>query len=342
MYYLGIDLHKYKSYVTVLNEAGQEIFKGEIYNARTNFEEIFKRLNGPCKGVIETTYNWEKMYDELSEIGINMLVAHAYKLRVIAESQIKNDKRDSLMLAKLLKADMIPAIYIPPKEIRLARNVMRERVFLVSKRTSFKNRIHVTLDRNDINTQNYTDIFGKTGRKYISMQELESTEQDLLDYQLLNVDHLSLVIKEIDRLTKEVTKNNRYVDIIQSMPGFGEFFSRLVAVEIADIGRFGSKENFASYAGLVPMESSSAESIHRGPIVKHANKYIKWAFVEAAWVAIRNEPYYRDIYYNIKMRRGSNKAIVAVARKMSEVIYKMLKENRMFESRNRMAALGSV
>ena len=246
------------------------------------------------------------------------------------------------MLAKLLKADMIPAIYIPPKEIRLARNVMRERVFLVSKRTSFKNRIHVTLDRNDINTQNYTDVFGKAGRKYISMQELEGTEQDLLNYQLLNVDHLNLVIKEIDRITKAVTKNNRYVEIIQSMSGFGEFFSRLVAVEVADIGRFRSKENFASYCGLVPMENSSAESIHRGPVVKHANKYMKWAFVEAAWVAIRNEPYYRDIYYNIKLRRGSNKAIVAVARKMSEVIYKMLKENRIYESRNKMAALGSV
>lgn len=342
MYYLGIDLHKYKSYVTVLDEAGQEVFKGELYNNRQSFEQLFNRLNGKCKGVIETTYNWEKTYDMLCEIGIETQVAHAYKLRIIAESQIKNDKRDSYMLAKLLKADIIPAIYIPSKEIRLARNVLRERVFLVSKRTSFKNRVHITLDRNDISTQNYTDVFGKAGRKYMSMQELEGTEQDLLDYQLMNIDHLNTVIKEIDKLTREVTKNNRYVQIIQSMSGFGEFFSRMVAVEVADISRFETKESFASYCGLVPMEGSSGESIHRGPVVKHANKYMKWAFVEAAWVAIKNEPYYRDIYYNIKYRRGSNKAIVAVARKMSEVIYRMLREDRMYESKTKMAALRVV
>jgi transposase len=341
MFYLGIDLHKYQSYVTVLNDAGQEIFKGELYNKKINFEMLLKKLNGPCKGVIETTYNWEKMYDELSEIGIAMQVAHAFKLRVIAESQIKNDKRDSLMLAKLLKADMIPAIYIPSKAIRQVRNIIRERVFLVSKRTSFKNRVHVTLDRNDVSTQNYSDIFGKTGRKYMSLLELEGTEQDLLDYQLENIDHLNEVIKEVDKLIKTVTIGNRYVEILKSMVGFGEFFSRVVAVEVADIERFRSKENFASYCGLVPMEHSSSDSIHRGPVVKHANKYMKWAFVEAAWVAVRTDPYFRDTYYNIKLRRGANKAIVAVARKMCEVVYKMLKENRYYITRNKMVALGS-
>jgi transposase len=342
MYYLGIDLHKHRSHVTALNEGGQEIFKGVLRNERNEFEKLIVRLGEKCRGVIETTYNWEKMYDMLTEIGVETVVAHAYKLRVIAESQIKNDKRDSAILAKLLRADMIPAIYIAPKEIRLARNVLRERVFLVSKRTSFKNRLHVTLDRNDVDTQRYTDIFGVAGRKYISMQELEGTEQDLLDYQLASIDYLGVVIKEIDRLMKNVTANNDYVKLIMSMPGFGEFFSRLVAVEVSDINRFNTPERFSSYCGLVPMEGSSGESIHRGPVVKHANRYLKWAFVEAAWAAVRTEPYYREIYYNVKARRGANKAIVAVARKMAEVIYKMLKENRMYEYRKKMAALSSV
>lgn len=342
MYYVGIDLHKFKSYVTVLNEAGQEVLKGEISNKKENFAELFKRLNGSCKGVIETTYNWEKAYDELTEAGFDMLVAHAFKLRVIAESQIKNDKRDSLMLAKLLKAEMIPAIYIPPKEIRLIRNIIRERVYLVSRRTSFKNRVHVTLDRNDVSTRDYTDLFGKAGRKYIALQHLEDTEQELLGYQLANIDHLNIVIKEIDKLIKKTTLGNRYVDILKSMTGFGEFFSRLVAAEVADIERFKSKENFASYCGLIPMESSSSESIHRGPVVKHANKYLKWAFVEAAWIAVRNEPYFRSMYFDIKHRRGSNKAIVAVARKMCEIAFRMLKENRTYIVRDKLAALRSV
>jgi transposase len=342
MFYLGIDLHKYKSYVTALSEDGQQVFKGELRNERKLFEDLFKKLAGPCKGVIETTYNWEKTYDMLSEIGIKMVVAHAFKLRVIAESQIKNDKRDSYILAKLLRADMIPEIYVPSKEIRFARNVIRERVFLVSKRTSFKNRIHVMLDRNGVSTEGYTDVFGTTGRKYISIQELEGTEQDLLDYELASLDYLTKTIKEIDGLMKNVTKGNRYVEIVQSMPGFGEFFSRLIAVEIADIRRFKTSEHFASYCGLVPMESSSGDKTNRGPVVRHSNKYLKWAFVEAAWAAVRTAPYYRDIYYNIKFRRGANKAIVAVARKMSEIIYKMLKEDREYINRTKMAALGCV
>jgi len=334
MYYLGVDCHKRLSYVTALNEEGQVVFKGTLSNTRKDFEYLIQKLGKECKAVLETTYNWGVVFDLLDELGIETKLAHAQKLRAIAETQIKNDEKDSKILAHLLRTNLIPEVYIPPKETRWNRNILRERMFIVKTRTAMKNRIHQLLVRNHINDDVYTDMFGKAGRKFIDNIDIQDTEEQLLRKELETLDHLDDDRKYYEKLLKKETKDNNYIELLKSIPGVGEVISRMIALEIDTISRFPNHRKFASYCGVVPSEYSSSDKTYRGPIIKNANKYLKWAFVEASWKAINCSPYFKQIYLNIKSRRGGNKAIVGVARHMAEIVYRMLKENRPYEERS--------
>ena len=333
MYYLGVDCHKRLSYVTALNEEGQVVFKGALSNTKEDFAGLIKKLGRNCKAVLETTFNWGVVFDLLDELGIETKLAHAHKLRAIAETQIKNDVKDSKILAHLLRTNLIPEVYIPPKKTRLNRNILRERMFVVKTRTAIKNRIHQLLVRNHVNNDVYSDMFGKAGRRFIDKLEMYETEGKLLNRELETLDYLDENRKYYEKLLKQETKDNRYFKLIKSIPGFGEVLSLILALEIDNINRFKNQKKFASYCGVVPSEHSSSDKIYRGPTVRHANKYLKWALIEASWKAIKCSPYFKQIYIRVKFRRGSNKAIVSVARHIAEIVYKMLKENRPYEER---------
>ncbi len=126
MLYLGVDVHKNRSYVTAMTKEGQVKFRGVLLNEKKEFGKMLQDLGEECCAVIETSYCRGVVYDILDSLGVKTKLAHAQKLRAIAESQIKNDVRDSEMLAHLLRSNLIPEVYIPPKEVRLKKNILRE------------------------------------------------------------------------------------------------------------------------------------------------------------------------------------------------------------------------
>ena len=343
MYYLGIDCHKYFSYVTALDETGQVKFKGKMGNRKDDFERLLNGLGERCKATVETGYDWGIIYDMLTEMGVEVILAHAKKIKLITMNPQKTDKRDSLILAQLLRTNMIPRVYAPTREMRRNKAVLRERQFYTKIRTMTKNKVHKLLHRNGIKMNGYSDAFGKSGRRYMEEAELPKTEKVLLDNELDMLDVITSKIKTVEKSAGEITKENRYVELIKTIPGLGVVLSRTIALEIADIERFSKAKKLASYCGLVPKEHSSSDQIYRGSLIKDCNKHLKEALVEGAWVAIRCSAYFESIYANVKSRRGGNKAIVAVARQMAEIIYYMLKENRSYVERytadNKMAAL---
>jgi transposase len=333
MYYLGIDCHKRFSYVTALDEAGQVKFKGKLGNKKEDFKGLLTHLGGNCKATLETGYDWGILFDILKELGLEVILAHAKKIKLITGNPLKTDKRDSLALAQLLKAGLIPVVYAPTQEVRRQKAVLRERQFYVKIRTMAKNKIHKLLYRNGITMDGYSDAFGKSGRQYMEKAILPDTEKTILDNELEMLDVLSGKIKIMEKTARNVTKENKYVELLKTLPGLGEVMSRTIALEIIDINRFSKAKKLASYCGLVPKEHSSSDHIYRGSLIKDCNTHLKEAFVEASWVAIRSSAYFRRIYENVKSRRGGNKAIVAVARQMAEIVFYMLKENRPYLER---------
>lgn len=335
MLYMGIDYHKRYSQVSVIDQKGETVWEGQTGNTPEAFSAIKNQLptGETCQAVFEAGRTWGVMFDLLEETGLDPIVAHPLKLRPIAETFIKTDERDARDLAIILKAGMIPAIHIPSKEIRNQKNILRQRVWLVRLRTMTKNRIHQLLDRNHVQAPRCSDIFGTGGTAWLKSLELPQPDDKLLESHLEILEFLGKQLKETERWIKEELQDNKNRPILESLPGFGVIFAAMAALEIDSVGRFSTKLKLCSYAGLIPSTYASGGKVFHGRAISSCNHYLRYVFVEAAWTAVRYSPYFKNFYGRLRKRIGPNKAIVAVARKLCEISWECLNQNRPYEER---------
>jgi transposase len=203
-------------------------------------------------------------------------------------------------------------------------------MFLVKLQTMVKNRIHVLLDRNpDVNNhRSASGLFTQIGIAELKGIELPRYEHYILDNELSLLEHLQVQIKQADKMLSAVGSKDKRVENLMSIPGIGRAFALLVVSEIDDVTRFRTDKKLHSYAGLVPSTHSSGGRTFHGPIIKAANKYLRWSMVEAVWPAIRKDAGLNQFYKRIAHRKGVNPAKVATARKLLTIVYKILKEDR--------------
>jgi transposase len=331
MFYLGVDYHKAYSHVVAIDEDGKERLSYKVSNTNDAFKELLKQLNGSCRAVIECGRTWGVIYDLLESLGVDVKLANPLKVRAIAEAKIKTDSIDARTLAELLRANLIPEVHIPSREVRKLKNIIRHRMWLVKLRTMTKNRIHQVIDRNHIENPGYSDIFGKNGRKFLNTLELEDPDKELLDKHLGTLDFFNSDIKDTEQWIEKTLKDNPLVHILKSVPGFGKTLSAMVALEVDDITRFPTSKKFCGYCGLIPSTRSSGGFTFHGDLIKTCNHWLRYAFVEAAWKSIISSPYCRSYFYRIKERKGNNIAVVAMARRLAEIVYSCLKGARNYE-----------
>ena len=272
------------------------------------------------------------MYDLLEELDIDRVVAHPLKTRAIADAKIKSDSIDARTLAHLLRADLVPEVHVPPKAVREQKNLLRHRIWLVRLQTMTKNRIHQLIDRNHVKMPKVKNLFSVTGRKFLQSLSLSHIDQRLLEDHLELLKSLDEHIKRTEAWIEKELKDNVPIGILSTLPGFGEVLSALAALEIDDINRFPTKAKFASYCGLIPSTFASGGKIYHGDLIPTGNRWLRYVFIEASWVAIRSSSVYcRSYFERIKHHKGSNVAIVALARRLSEIAYRCLKEKRAYE-----------
>lgn len=327
---VGVDFHKRYSQLEALDERGQSRARARLVNEREAISGFFAALGEPCRVVLEAGWNWGLMHDWLEgmENVSAVELAHPYGVRAIAAAQVKTDKIDARTLAQLLRADLIPRAYIPGRQTRDLRELVRQRLFLVGMRTRLKNRIHMLLDRHHVVPPPMSDLFGKAGRKYLAQLRLPSNAQEILQQHMRLLESISEQIRATEQLlSKQVGKDPR-VRRLLSIPGLGIILSTLIALEIDQVGRFARPAKLVAYAGLVPTTYSSGGKTSHGGLMKMSNKWLRWALVEAAWVAVRRDSYFRAQYDRRHRTKGSKTAIIAVARRLAEVIWHVLTENR--------------
>jgi len=196
-----------------------------------------------------------------------------------------------------------------------------------------KNRIHQFLDRNHVKIPNVTNLFSKTGRRFLNDLDLSGIDTKLLEDHLDILDELHRHIKRTEDWINEVLKDNPLIPILDTLPGFGKIFSALAALEIDDVNRFPTTAKFASYCYLSPSTFASGGKVYHGDLIPTGNRWLKYVFIEAAWSSIRTSAYCRGHFERIKHRKDTNVAIVALARRLSEIAYKCLKEKRPYEER---------
>jgi transposase len=336
MKYVGIDYHKKYSHVAALNEMGEVICSRRLENRAETFQAFFRDLKEPSEAVLEASRTWGVMFDLLEGLPEihSVTLAHPQKVRAIAEAKIKTDKIDAHILAQLLRADLIPAAYIPGKETRLLREMVRQRVFLVRTRTRLKNRIHVLLDRLHVLLPSVTDLFGKRGTDYLKKLKLGGSDGEILREDLELLDVLNQLIRDSERELHRFGQSAPRVKRLLTVPGIGPVLALVVALEIEDIERFGSSAKLVSYSGLAPTTYSSGGKVFHGKLLPWCNKWLRWAFVEAAWIAVRQSPYCRYYFESRKRRLGAHSAAIALARRLAEIIWHVWKEQRDYEERS--------
>jgi len=333
MFYLGVDYHKSFSHIVAMDKEGREIMSNKITNDHHTIGRFLKHLNQPCTAVVEATRTWGVMYDMLEDLGVDVKLANPLKVRAIADAKIKTDSVDAHTLADLLRANLIPEVYVAPRDIRAQKNILRQRMWLVKLQTMTKNRIHQIIDRNHIQTPPVTDIFGSRGKTFLKSVVLPEPDNRILKMDLELLDNLKNYIKETEKWIDEFLKENHYMFLLNTVPGFGKIFSALTALEIHNITRFRNPYKFANYCGLIPSTYASSKFLYHGRLIPCCNKWLRYVFIEAAWTAIRTSPYCLALFSRLKYRKGDNISIVAVAKRLSEIVYQCLKENRSYEER---------
>jgi transposase len=258
------------------------------------------------------------MVDVLEGMGVAVTIAHPNEVKAIARAKIKTDKRDSEVLAHLLRMNMIPEVYRRSPENRQAQRVLRQRAFYVSAMTALKNRVYAFLAqqkeevREDVARE--TNIFSAKGQKALLGLDLARGEKRLLEALLKTYRHLETRIEESSALVEKLYEGIREAQLLRTIPGFGKYLAVLVAVEIADLNWFADAAHVHAYTGVIPLPHSSGDMTYHGKIIRAGNRWLRWAALEAVWPAIRADFDLRCFYERLARRKGANKAKVATAR----------------------------
>lgn len=326
--YVGLDVHKKYCVAVRMNQSGKVIDRTRLETKPEAFQEYFNK--GLSRVVMEAGYSWARVWDILDDINevIEKKLAHPLEVKAIANARIKTDSIDAKVLADLYRSDLIPEAYACPKETRDKKNLLRHRATLVRWGTMIKNRIHALLERHNIEDEileNQTDKFGKIGMTRLKEMNLKGHDADILRESIELLEDLKKRIKLLDKKIVELIEEDEQALLLKSMPGIGSNLASLIRYEIDDVSRFSNGSKLAAYAGLVPSTYSSGGKTTHGRITKTGNKYLRWAFCEAAQRAHVYSTRFGRLYYRIKQRKGSNTAKIALARKMAEITWAILK-----------------
>jgi transposase len=317
-----------------MKEDGSIVKAGPVLNYRSEIGEFIRGLETEMKAVVEAGYSSYVLVDILEELGVEVKVAHPLEVKAIAKAKVKTDKRDSRMLADLLRANLIPEAHKRSPETRRSQRVLRQRAFFVAAMTRVKNRIRALLTQQPEEIQKEIglekEIFSQKGIVRLRAVEMTSVDKALLQGLLKLYEELRALIKTSDKLVEELFQKMEDAQRIYTVPGFGKFFSVLVATEIDDIQRFESASKLHSYAGVIPSTHSSGMRSYQGRITREGNRWLRWAAVEAVWPAIRHDQGLELFYLRYASRKKANAAKVATARRLLTIIYTILKEGRTY------------
>ena len=320
--YVGLDVHKRFYYGTVMDKKGEIIKDGKFGKDPRCLDEFLDGVN-EASVVMEAGYCWQPVYEWLEKDGYRVKLAHPLETKAIAKAKVKTDKIDSKILAHLLRADLVPESWVPPKEVRDLRSLVKHRAFLVRMRTKLKNRVHAELDRRDIDL--HIPLFTRRGRELLKSLGIDAVNQLLSVMEVLDVQ-----IREVSGKIKGLVEESEDAMLLTTIPGVGYYNALLLVAEIGDVDRFPDSEKLCAYAGLVPSVRRSGNKTVYGSITKEGSKWIRWALVQSVHAHVRCDTQLSRFYHRLAGRKRKQVAVVATARKMLKVIYWMLKDKEPF------------
>jgi transposase len=330
-YFVGIDLHSNNSYIAIINPDNNRIFKKKV---RNNLKEILKILTPfkkQIKGiVVESTYNWYWLVDGLMDNGYQLHLANPSAIKQYEELKHSDDITDAFHLANLLRLGILPEGYIYPKDERPIRDLLRKRIHLVHHRTAlilnFQNRVV-----RNLGSKMHVSTISKLNEE--DLEELFEDEYLILSAKasIATIHFLGSRIVQLEKVIAKAAKLKSEYKLLKTVPGIWNILAQMIMLETGPIERFKKVGNYASYCRCVQSNRfSNSKSKGKGNR-KNGNKYLSWAYVEAANHALWNYEYVKRYHQRKTAKTNNVVAIKAIAHKLSRACYYIIRDQKEFD-----------
>jgi transposase len=324
--YIGIDLHRDCFTACLRLENGREYLK------RWKLEELAKftaKLRPTDQVAVEVTGNTRLFHDRVAPHVERIVAVNPSQFKVITHSVKKTDPNDARNLALYLAKDLLPEVRMKDKTQAQIASLTQTRDTMVKLRTALKNKVNNLCSAHGVNL-NRESLSSEKGLKAI----LEMQFDLLVNLELkIIVDQIRSLNMSIAELEKAISKEGQKLaghKHLTSIKGIGGLSGGILLSIIGDIRDFADEGKLAAYFGIVPRVSNSNETEHSGRITKRGTKLGRTTLIQCALIAQRYSPYLKTYYEKMKSRRGTGKAIVALARKFLGIVYRTLKNRWVF------------
>jgi transposase len=327
--FFGFDIHKQFIVAAAVN-AHQEVIVRPCKISSANLEDwILKHLEQDDEVVLEAMSGSWIIHDLLAQRVSRVVVAHPYHVKLIASSFVKTDKRDAIALARLLAANILPEVWVPPIHVRMLRSLIYERTSLVHKRAAARNRLRGIFQTYRIIAPEGREAFDPNYWNQLAFPEIDQMRARHCseDIQLL-----SRQIKETEDRLSLLSSQSPWVEDVAfliQLPGISLVTAMTILAAIGEIGRFPSPKKLVGYAGLGVRVHSSGETYKTGGITKQGRGELRYAMIEAAWNAIKHNAFWEQKYKQLNRGMEKQKAATAIARKLLVVVWNVLSKREM-------------
>ena len=331
--YGGIDLHSNSNQSAILNENRKRIMKRKLANDPALILSFWEPYKADLVGiVVESTYNWYWLVDLLQENGYRVHLANPAAIQKYNGLKHADDNHDAFWLAELLLLGILPEGYIYPKEIRAVRDLLRKRQQLRQLRTS------LILSLQNIVTRN--------GGPKLSAQDLKTLKEDRAQAYLQEfpevllagsankacIDALTQQMARIEAGVEQKLKRQEPYTKLQTLPGVARILAGTILLETGPIHRFATVGDYASYCRKVDSQWTRNEKVKGHGNKKNGNRYLAWAFSEAAEKARIHHRASREFYQRkLRQKKSVSLAHNALAHKLARAAFYILRDHVPFQ-----------
>ena len=329
--YAGIDLHSSNNYIGVIDAKDKRLYSKRHDNRIEDVLKVLGKFKASLQGVvIESTYNWYWLVDGLMDHGYTVHLANPNAIQTYDGLKHTDDKWDSFWLAHLLRLGILAEGYIYPKHQRPIRDLLRRRLMFVKQRTSQILSLQSMITRNrglnfsGAQIKRFRDEFIE---KLFSDRHLVFTAKKNIE----TIRFLDRIVSEIEIEVKSQIKLKKEFVSLLTTPGIGNILGLTIMLEVGDIHRFDKVGNYSSYCRCVESKRISNGKKKGENNKKNGNRYLAWAYVEAANHTIRCCPK-AEKFFQRKMAKSERVlATKALANKLTKATYYIMRDQVAFD-----------
>ena len=325
--YIGMDVHREFAQVAVA-EDGLVRDEGRIGVTPEALRQWAGELRLDDQVALEATGNSDAIANLLTPIVGRVVVSNPAKTRAIAEAKVKTDKVDARILAQLLAADFLPPVWLPDDRTRALRRQVTRRAHLVRQRTRIKNQMHAILARNLAPTPPVSDLFGKTGRHWLSVQPLPADERSSVQALLRQLDFHGAELAVVDNELAVEALTDPVLARLMTIPGVDAIAGMAIVAAVGDFYRFPDADRLVAYVGLNPKVRQSG---NRRRCTVGSARPAGPRCAASGRGGLVGQPSARAVrafFQRIKARRGFQTAVVATARKLTVLAWHLVLKTR--------------